>query len=108
MYGCFSFCLVTCKLDNFLKNRTIKLLEDKLWPDFYYGFFWSEENVHLNYFPTHNGATVLVYTNGVGVGLHSGNSICHHGYNICQMKTHPGWLFHLPPWQQHLPPYNIG
>ena len=41
MYGCFSFCLVTCKLDNFLKNRTIKLLEDKLLPDFYHGFFWS-------------------------------------------------------------------
>ena len=60
MYGCFSFCLVTCKLDNFLQNRTNKLLEDKLLPDFYHGFFWSEENVHLNYFPTHNGVTVLV------------------------------------------------
>ena len=53
--------LVTCKLDNFLKNRTIKLLEDKLLPDFCHGFFWSEEHVHLNYFPTHNGVTVLVY-----------------------------------------------
>ena len=60
MYGCFSFCLVTCKLDNFLKNRTNKLLEDKLLSDFYHGFFWSEENVHLNYFPTHIGVTVLV------------------------------------------------
>ena len=54
--------LAPCKLDNFLKNRTIKLLEDKLLPDFYHGFFWSDENVHLNYFPTHNGVTVLVYT----------------------------------------------
>ena len=53
---------VLCKLETFLKNRTIKLLEDKLLPDFYHGFFWSEENVHLNYFPTHNGVTVLVYT----------------------------------------------
>ena len=49
-----------CKLDNFLKNRTNKLLEDKLLPDFYHDFFWSEEIVHLNYFPIHNGVTVLV------------------------------------------------
>ena len=44
----------------FSKNRTSKLLEDKLLPDFYHGFFWSEENVHLNYVPTHIGVTVLV------------------------------------------------
>ena len=49
-----------CKLDNFLKHRTIKLLEDKLLPDFYHGFFWSEENVCLNYFPRHNSVTELV------------------------------------------------
>ena len=42
----------------FSKNRTNKLLEDKLLPDFYHGFFWSEENVHLNYFLTHIGVTV--------------------------------------------------
>ena len=63
--GCCSLSVYYCKifkLDNFLKSRMIKLLEDKLLPDFYHGFFWSEENVHLNYFPTHNGVTVLVYT----------------------------------------------
>ena len=36
------------RYDNFLKNRIIILLEDKLLPDFYHGFFWSEENVVLN------------------------------------------------------------
>ena len=25
-----------------------------------HGFFWSEENVNLNYFPTQDGVTVLV------------------------------------------------
>ena len=43
MYGYFSFCLVTCKLDIFLKNRTNIIAEDKLSPDFYHGFFCSEE-----------------------------------------------------------------
>ena len=46
--------------NNFLKNRTIIWLEDKLSPDFYHGFFWSEENVVLNYFPTQDGVWVLV------------------------------------------------
>ena len=45
---------------NVLKNRTIFLLKDKLSPDFCHGFFWSEENVDLNYFPTHGGVWVLV------------------------------------------------
>ena len=39
----------------FLNNRIKILLEDKLLPDFYHGFFWSEENVILNYFPTLDG-----------------------------------------------------
>ena len=60
MYGYFSFCLVICKLDNFLKNRIFNLLKDKLLPDFPHGFFWSEENVHLNQFPTQYGIIVLV------------------------------------------------
>ena len=30
------------------------MLKDKLLPDFCHGFFWSEENVDLNYFPTHH------------------------------------------------------
>ena len=44
----------------FSKNRTNILLKDKLLPDFCHGFFWSEENVNLNYFPTHDGVWVLV------------------------------------------------
>ena len=40
---------------NFLINRTNILLKDKLSPDFCHGFFWSKENVDLNYFPTHDG-----------------------------------------------------
>ena len=47
-------------MNYFLKNRTNKLLEVKLSPDFYHGFFWSEENVNLNYFPTLNGVSVLL------------------------------------------------
>ena len=33
--------------DNFLMNRTLILLEDKLLPVFKHGFFWSEKNVIL-------------------------------------------------------------
>ena len=58
MHGYFSFCLVSCRCNNFLKNRL--LLEDKLLPDFYHGLFWSEENVDLNIFPTQDGVWVLV------------------------------------------------
>ena len=39
------------------------MLEDKLLPDFYHGFFWSEENVYLNYFPTLNSVSVLLCPN---------------------------------------------
>ena len=60
MNGCFSFCLITYRWANFLKNRTNFLLNDKLLLDLCHGFFWSEENVDLNYFPTHNGVWVLV------------------------------------------------
>ena len=60
MHGCFSFCLVSCGCDNFLKNRIIILLEDKLLQDIYHGFFWSEENVNLNIFPTQDGVWLLV------------------------------------------------
>ena len=60
MNGCLSFCLITYRWANFFKNRTIFLLKDKLSPDFCHGFFWSEENVDLNYFPTHGGVWVLV------------------------------------------------
>ena len=49
-----------CRLTNFLKNRTNISLKDKLLPDFCHGFFWSEENVDLNYFPTYDGVCVLV------------------------------------------------
>ena len=44
----------------FSQNRIIILLKDKLLPDFYHRFFWSEENVVLNYFPTLDGVWVLV------------------------------------------------
>ena len=47
-------------VSNFLINRTNILLKDKLLPDFCHGFFWSEENADLNYFPTHDGLCVLV------------------------------------------------
>ena len=50
----------SCKWTGFLKNRIISLLEDKLSPDFYHGFFWSEENVVLNYFPTQDVVWILV------------------------------------------------
>ena len=52
------FCIMS--VANFLINRTNILLKDKLSPDFCHGFFWSEENVDLNYFPTHDGVCVLV------------------------------------------------
>ena len=29
-------------------------------PDFYHGFFWSDENVVLNYFPTLDGVWMLI------------------------------------------------
>ena len=92
MYGCFSLCLVTCKLDNFLKNRTIKLLKGKLLPDFYHGFFWFEENVHLNYFPTHNGVTV---------GLHYDII----GYLILLMADVKPFFVYLMYWLMLLPRY---
>ena len=44
----------------FLKNRTYILIKDKLLLVSKHGFFWSEENVNLNYFPTQDGVTVLV------------------------------------------------
>ena len=49
----------SCKQTKFLKNRTNILLRQIL-PDFCHGFFWSEENVDLNYFPTLDGVCVLV------------------------------------------------
>ena len=60
MHGCFSFCLFTCSFVDFLKNRTLILIKDKLLPVSKHGFFWSEENVHLNHFPTQDGVSVLV------------------------------------------------
>ena len=45
MHGCFCFCI--CSYDNFLMNRTLILLEDKLLPVFKHAFYWSEENVIL-------------------------------------------------------------
>ena len=50
----------TKKQTKFLKHRTNILLKDKLSPDFCHGFFWSEENVDLNYFQTLDGVCVLV------------------------------------------------
>ena len=47
MHGCFSFCFCICNYNNFLMNRTLILLEDKLLPVFKHVFFWSEENVIL-------------------------------------------------------------
>ena len=49
-----------CRCSNFLINRTLILLEDKLLPVFKHGFFWSEENVILNIIPTLDGVWVLV------------------------------------------------
>ena len=60
MHGCFLFCLFPCSFVDFLKNRTYILIKDKLSPVFKHGFFWSEENVKLNHFPTQDGVTVLV------------------------------------------------
>ena len=60
MHWCFSFCLYTCSYDNFLMNRTLILLEDKLSPVSKHGFFWSEENVILNNFPILDDVWVLV------------------------------------------------
>ena len=60
MNGCFSFSFISCTQTKFLKHRTNILLKDKLSPDFCHGFFWSEENVDLNYFLTLDGAYVLV------------------------------------------------
>ena len=60
MNGCFSFCLITYRWANFLKNRTNVLLKDKLLPDFHHGFFQVWGNVDLNYFPTLDGVWVLV------------------------------------------------
>ena len=37
---------------NFSRPEQILSLKDKLLPDLCHGFFWSEENVDLNYFPT--------------------------------------------------------
>ena len=41
-------------------KRAIILWKDKLSPDWHHGFFWPEENVVLNYFPTQDGGWVLV------------------------------------------------
>ena len=60
MHGCFSFSLGICRCSNFLINRTLILLEDKLLPVLKHGFFWSEENVILNIIPTLDGVWVLV------------------------------------------------
>ena len=60
MNGWSSFCLISCNWASFLSNRIIILLSDKLLPDFYHGFFWSAENVVLNYLPTQDGVWVLL------------------------------------------------
>ena len=69
---------LTYNWTNFLKNRIIVLLEDKLLHDFYHGFFWSEENVVLNYFPTQDGVWVLVCP----LILIIGRCYCHY---VCEM-----------------------
>ena len=50
LHECFSFCLFSCKLVDFLKNRTKILIKDKLSPVSKHGFFWSEENVKSSLF----------------------------------------------------------
>ena len=49
-----------CKQLIFSWTGQIILLKDKLSPDFCHGFFWSEEDVDLNYFPTQDGVWMLV------------------------------------------------